>query len=164
MKKFGKRTWIALVAVLAVAVAAVGGYAYWTSTGSGSGSVTVGTDTPWQVDVSPASGAPLAPGGPVQVVGYTVTNNGSGNQALSGVTVSVAESNGSAWDGPGNCSAADFSVNGAPAGTAAFTTALAQVFGAGGSSSASVTVQMVETNANQNDCRNAHPPLLFVAG
>jgi hypothetical protein len=164
MKKSGKRTWIALVAILAVAVAAVGGYAYWTSTGSGSGSVTVGTDTPWQVEVAAATGGPLTPGGPYQTVGYTVTNNGSGNQALAGVTVSVAESDGSAWDGPGNCSAADFSVNGAPAGTAAYATALAQVFGPGGSSSASVTVQMVETNANQNDCRTAHPPLLFVAG
>ena len=85
------------------------------SSGSGSGSATVGTDTPWQVDVDAALGGPLTPGGPVQTVGYTVTNNSSGNQYLAGVTVSVDKNaNGSAWDGPGNCSAADFSVNGAP--------------------------------------------------
>jgi hypothetical protein len=164
MKRFGKKT-VVLLAVVGVAVcAAVAGYAYWTSSGSGSGSATVGTDTPWQVDVDAAVGGPLTPDGPVQTVGYTVTNNGSGHQYLAGVTVSVENANGSAWDGPGNCSAADFSVNGAPAGASYNHTALAQTFGAGGSSSASVTVQMVDTGANQNDCRLATVPLHFVAG
>ncbi len=163
MKRFGKRAWVGLAAIAAAAIAVVGGYAYWTSTGSGSGSVTVGTDTPWQVDTAAASGGPLTPGGPVETVGYTVTNNSTGNQALAGVTVSVANSDGSVWSS-GSCSAADFSVNGAPAGTSAYHTALAQTFGPGASDSASVTVQMVDTGVDQNDCRGLTVPLRFVAG
>ena len=164
MKRFGKRTLILLAVVGAAVFAAVAGYAYWTSSGSGSGSATVGTDTPWQVDVDAATGGPLTPGGPLQTVGYTVTNNSTGNQYLAGVTVSVANADGSAWDGPGTCSAADFSVNGAAAGAPYDHTALAQTFGPGGSSSASVTVRMVDTGVNQNDCRLATVPLRLVAG
>ena len=163
MKRFGKRTLVLLAAVSAAAVAAVGGYAYFTSSGSGSGSATVGTDTPWQVTTAAATGGPLTPGGPVQTVGYTVKNNSTGNQQLSSVVVSVATSIGGAWDGPGSCSAADFSVSGAAAGATYTHTALAQLFGPGGSDSASVTVRMVETGANQNDCRNAVVPLYFAA-
>jgi hypothetical protein len=164
MKRRGRRA-AAFLAIGLIAVSAtVAGYAYWTSSGSGSGSASVGTDTPWQVDVGAAAGGPLTPGGPTQTVGYTVTNNSTGNQYLAGVTVSVAESDGSAWDGPGNCSAADFSINGAAAGTPVNHTALSQTFGGGGSGSSSVTVQMVDTGGNQNDCRLATVPLRFVAG
>jgi hypothetical protein len=164
MKRRGRRAAALLVIGVIALAAVVGGYAYWTSTGSGSGSVTVGTDTAWQVDVSSATGGPLTPDGPAQTVQYTVTNNSTGSQKLTSVTVSVAESNGSAWDGPGNCSADDFSVGGAAVGTPAVLTALAQTFGPGGHDSASVTVQMVDTGSNQNDCRTADVPLRFVAG
>jgi hypothetical protein len=164
MKRFGKRTVVLLAVVSAAVLAAVAGYAYWTSSGSGSGSATVGTDTPWQVDVAAATGGPLTPGGPYQTVGYSVTNNSTGNQYLAGVPVSVANPDGSAWDGPGNCSAADFSVNGAAAGASYNHVALGQTCGPGGSGSSSVTVQMVDTGVNQNDCRTATVPLRFVAG
>ena len=104
------------------------------------------------------------PGGPAQTVQYTVTNTGSGDQVLAGVTVSVANGNGSAWTPVGGCSAADFSVNGQAAGSPHLHTALAQTFGPGGSSSATVSVRLVETGANQNGCQGVNVPLYFVAG
>ena len=164
MKRRGRKAAAFLVIGLIAVSATVAGYAYWTTSGSGSGSASVGTDTPWQVVVDPAVGGPLTPGGPTQTVGYTVTNNSTGNQYLAGVTVSVAESDGSVWNPPGNCSAADFSLNGEPAGTPAVLTALSQTFGGGGSGSSSVSVQMVDRGVDQNDCRLLTVPLRFVAG
>jgi hypothetical protein len=163
MKRISKRTAVLLAVVAAAVMAAVGAYAYWTTTGTGSGTATVGTDTPWQVDTAAATGGPLTPGGPSQTVGYTVTNNSTGHQLLSNVAISVANSDGSAWDGPGTCSAADFEVNGAAAGTAYDHTALAQNFAPGAAHASSITIQMIDTGVNQNDCRNAVVPLYLFA-
>jgi hypothetical protein len=91
-----------------------------------------------------------------------VTNTGSGNQYLANVTVSVANDDGTAWS-DGSCDAADFSVNGAPAGSPQVHTALQQTFGPGGSDSATVVVQMVDNGGNQDDCKNVTVPLYFVA-
>ncbi len=163
MKRFGKRTVVLLAVVSAAFVAAVAGYAYWTTTGTGAGSATVGTDTPWDVDTLAATGGPLTPGGPSQTVGYSVTNPSSGHQSLSNVAVKVANNDGSAWDGPGNCSAADFSVNGAGASATYNHGALAQNFAPGASHSSSFTIQMLDTGVNQNDCRLATVPLYLLA-
>ena len=164
MKKFTSKKGLVLLATMAVAIAAaVGAYAYFTTTGSGSGSALVGSDTPWQVDTDAATGGPLTPGGPSQTVGYTITNNSTGHQYLSNVAVSVANSDGSAWDGPGDCSAADFSVNGAAPGTAYDDNTLAQDFGPGADDSTSIDIQMVNRNANQNDCRGVTVPLYLYA-
>jgi hypothetical protein len=165
MKKFlvSKKGIALFVAAIAVAVAAFGAYAYFTTTGSGTGSATVGTDTPWQVDTDAATGGPLTPGGPSQTVGYTITNNSTGHQNLANVAISVANADGSAWDGPGNCSAADFEVNGAAAGTAYDDTTLAQNFAPGADDSTSITIQMIDTGANQDDCKTATVPLYLYA-
>ena len=163
MKKVSKRA-LVLLAVAGVAiVAALGAYAYFTTTGTGSGSATVGTDTPWQVDTDAATGGPLTPDGPSQTVSYTVTNNSSGHQSLANVAISVANADGSAWDGPGNCSAADFEVNGAAAGTAYDDTELAQNFAPGGSDTGTVTIQMIDTGVNQDACKDAIVPLYLFA-
>jgi hypothetical protein len=162
--RFRKRTWVLLgvVAVIA-AMASVGAYAYWTSTGSGTGSATVGTDTPWEVTTAAATGGPLTPDGPAQSIDYTVTNNSTGTQRLANVAISVANANGSAWDGPGTCSAADFEVNGAAAGTAYDDTSLAGDFAAAADDTAPITIQMIDTGANQNDCRGVTVPLYLFA-
>jgi hypothetical protein len=162
MKRFGKRTVVVLAVAVAASVAAVAGYAYWTSAGTGTGSATVGTSGAWLVTSQAPVGPALVPGGPAQTVQYTVQNTGTGDQVLGGVTVSVAGAGGSPWSS-GSCSPADFSVSGQPAGASLFHTALAQTFGPGGSSSASVTVRLVETGANQNDCKGVTVPLYFVA-
>jgi hypothetical protein len=163
MRRFGKRTVVVLAVVVAASVAAVAGYAFWTSTGTGSGNASTGTAGLWQVTSQSPSGASLVPGGPAQTVQYTVTNTGAGDQVLAGVTVSVANDNGSAWTPLGGCTAADFSVNGQSAGSPHFHTALAQTFGPGGSSSATVSVRLVETGGNQNGCQGKTVPLYFVA-
>ena len=162
MKRFGKRTVVVLAVAVAASVAAVAGYAFWTSTGSGSGSASTGTSGAWQVTSQSPQGVALVPGGPAQTVQYTVTNTGAGDQVLAGVMVSVANGDGSPWT-PGGCSAADFSVNGQSAGSPHFHTALAQTFGPGGSSSATVSVRLVETGANQNGCKSLTVPLHFAA-
>jgi hypothetical protein len=165
MKKFlmSKKGLVLLVTMVAVVATAVGAYAYFTSTGSGTGSATVGTDTPWQVDTDAATGGPLTPGGPSETVGYTITNNSTGHQNLANVAISVANADGSPWDGPGTCSAADFKVNGAAAGTAYNDTTLAGNFAPSADDSTSIDIQMIDTGVNQDDCRLATVPLYLLA-
>jgi hypothetical protein len=162
------------VVLLAIAALAIGigttAFAYFTSTGSGTGSATVGAATNWTVgeSVSPTGGAmypDAAIGGAhVQTHGYTVTNGGNGSQYLTQVVIKIANADGSPWDGPGTCSASDFSVGGQPVGTAWTDTALAGTFTSGQSkTTGSVTVEMIDNNANQNDCQSATVPLYFFA-
>lgn len=160
MRRHKRRT-AALLVVGAVALAtAVAGYAYWTSTGVSTGSAATAADTPWQINVETATGGPLTPGGAAQQVRYTVTNTSSGDLTLNGVTVSVADAGGSTWSS-GNCTSADFLLN----GSAPYVdTRLARTFTAGEAESATVTVQLVDNPAkNQNDCKNISVPLYFAA-
>jgi hypothetical protein len=162
MKRRGRRTATLLVTGVVALAAVVGGYAYWTSTGNGSAEATSDTSGPWAFKVAGPVGGPLSPDGPSQTFEYTVVNEGTGNQALAGVTVSVAEANGTSWSS-GTCSAADFSLNGGAAGDPLVDTRLAQTFGPGGSDSATVYVQLVDTGANQDDCQGVSVPLYFSA-
>jgi hypothetical protein len=162
MKTRGRRAAALLATGVVALAAAAAGYAYWTSTGSGSAEAATDTNGPWSFEVSGPTGGPLAPDGPSQSFLYTVQNDGTGSQALSSVTVSVANANGSTWTS-GDCSAADFSLNGGAAGDPLVDTRLAQVFGAGGSDSATVYVQMVDTGVNQDDCQGVTVPLYFSA-
>jgi hypothetical protein len=162
MKRRGRRAAVLLVTGVIALSSAVAGYAYWTSTGTDSGAAAVGTTSPWQVDVSTATGLPLYPGGNVQAVQYTVTNSGGVDQRLNSVTVSVANPDSSPW-AAGSCSAADFSVNGAAAGSPYVAAGLADLYGPGGSQTGTVYVSMVDTGANQNDCKGVTVPLYFAA-
>src|SRR4051794_33657469 len=104
---------VAAFAVAGGMVAMTGvGYAFFTSSGSGSGTATVGTDTAWEVTTDAATGGALTPNGPTDTVVINVKNNNSGAQQLQSLAISVANSDGSAWDGTGTCSASDFSVGG----------------------------------------------------
>ena len=170
MKFIKTKKGLALLAVLAVvAISAVGAFAYFTTTGTGTGTASVGTSTAWTVGESGIpSGGPLYPDhtigtGHIQTDGYTVTNPGSGSQNLTSVAISVANDDGSPWTS-GTCSASDFSVGGAPVGATYTDTALAGDFTAGQSkTTGTVTVQMIDSGSNQNDCKNATVPLYFVA-
>jgi len=162
MKRRGRRAAVLLVTGVIALAASMAGYAYWTSTGTSSGSASVGTTTPWEVTVAAASGPALSPGGAAQSFDYTVTNTGSVDQRLTSVSVSVATSGGSAWTS-GSCSAADFSVNGAAAGTPYVDTQLADLYGPSGYETGTVQVSMVATNTNQNDCKGVTVPLYFAA-
>jgi len=168
MKLIKSKKGLVLLATLAVAVvAAVGGYAYFTSSGHGTGTATVGTDSPWTVGQTGSTGGALYPDptigtGNIQSKAYDITNPSLGNQYLTQVTVEVANADGSAW-ASGSCSKDDFSIGGAPVGTTYTDTDSAGNFTAGETKSDSVTVQMIDNDANQNDCRGLTVPLYFVA-
>jgi hypothetical protein len=153
-----------VVGVVASLALAAGAYAYFTSTGTGSGSATVGTSTAWTITNNGTTGPALTPGGLTeQTMAYSVTNPSTGQQNLAKVTVSVANANGSAWDGPGSCSAADFSVNGAAAGATYDDLENAGNLAPGAVVNNTVTLKMVDTGANQDDCKAASVPLYLAA-
>jgi hypothetical protein len=139
-------------ALLGVGVA----FAYWTSTGSGTGTATTGTSTVWEVTTDAATGPALTPAGSTQDVTFHVKNNNTGVQRLNGVVVTVAGPGGAVWDGPGTCSAADYNV------LQHTVPALSDV-ASGATYSGTVTIQMVDTGSNQDDCKTATVPLYVSA-
>lgn len=173
MFHFTKKRAVVLAVVGSLAVSA-GAYAYFTSTGTGSGSATVGTSSAFVIAANAPSGGPLTPGGTTeQTIAYSVTNPSSGRQNLAKVTVRVANSNGTAWE-PTNadgslwtqtngCSAADFRVNGAPAGDPYEDTENARNLTAGEVVNNTVTIKMVNRDANQDACKDTAPPLYLAA-
>jgi hypothetical protein len=146
--------------------------AYFTTSGSGTGTVTVGTAGTFSVAEGTVTGDALTPGGATDTVPYTVTNHSEGAENLATVTVSVSADGSTPWsvtNSNGTCSAADFSINGAPAGqSVADISAAADIPGTtagpgANTSSGSVTIQMVDTNLNQDGCQGLTPPLWFAA-
>ncbi len=156
-KQNAKNRGIATVAVVAGLVLAGGGlaFAYWTSTGTGSGEATTGESVAFTIDVDPATGGPLTPGGPTQTVAFTVNNPSTGTLDLSDVTVTVANADGSAWTAVAGCSAADYDVD-AP-------TIVYGPIAGGGDVDGTVTITMINTDSDQDGCQNADVPLYFVA-
>jgi len=164
-----KKGLAALIAsVVAVGAMAFGAYAYFTSTGSGTGSATVGTDSAWTVGQTGSTGAAnLYPdttigAGSIQTKTYDITNPSAGHQNLTSVTVKVANADGSPWTS-GTCSKSDFSVGGAAPGATYTDTDSAGNFAGGETRSDTVTVQMIDSGSNQNDCRGLTVPLYFFA-
>jgi hypothetical protein len=177
MKRFiMSKKGLVLLAALVVAIAAsVGAYAYFTSTGTGTGSATVGTASNWTVGQTGVnSGGPLYPdpsigGANVQDNAYHVKNNNAGNQSLANVAISVANSNGSAWSAQADtnkpaCTKDDFSVGGEAVGVTHNDTSLAGTFTAGqDKTTGSVTVELIDNGANQDNCQGVTVPLYFSA-
>jgi predicted ribosomally synthesized peptide with SipW-like signal peptide len=155
-----------ILAVAMLGIAAVGAYAYFTDSGTGTGSATVGTSDPWSVHVANTVPTPLFPGSAADSQTYEVTNDGDGNQLLNAVSIRIAEANGDPWDGNGTCSSDDFEINSAGPG-ATDTTTYGSPSGAfapnDGTGPVAFTVRMVETGANQDDCKNETPPILVTA-
>jgi hypothetical protein len=184
MKLRSKRTLVLLGVLAGVAVfAAAGAYAYFTSTGHGSGSAAVGTSTAWQVNTDAYSGGPLTPGGgsaTYESIKYRVKNNNSGQQALANVNIKVAGTDGSGnatvWSaqadsGKPACSKDDFrlSVDGgttwAAAGASVDDAVLAGNLapGATTTSDGTIMIRMVDSGANQDNCKSQSVPLYLYA-
>jgi hypothetical protein len=166
MKHLTKKHAVIVAAIGSLAFGAAA-FAYFTSTGTGSGTATVGTSTAWQVDTVAPDGLPLTPGGATeQTIGYTVTNNSSGNQHLANVNVKVGNTAGDgsfvAWSS-GSCSADDFNINGAGAGAAYDDDDAAGNLDAGADVSDAITITMVDTGVNQDDCKDVTVPLYLSA-
>jgi hypothetical protein len=174
MRRFTKKRLIGALSLIAVLAVAGAAYAYFTSTGTGTGSATVGSATNWTVgETGTPTGGPLYPdaaigGANIQTDKYTVTNAGKGSQNLTQVVVSIANANGSAWSTQTNpakpaCTASSFSVGGAAIGTPWTDTSLAGDYAAGASKSGTVTVEMIDNNANQDNCQGVTVPIYFSA-
>ncbi|MEV8082570.1 hypothetical protein [Pseudarthrobacter oxydans] len=140
-----------------VALVAIGGgaaFAYWTATGTGSADTTAGESKNFTI-TSKITGEPLSPGGPEQLVSFTVTNPGTGIQTASKVDVRVANSDGTTWTSEKGCTAGDFAV-----GTPNFTATSIEPSEA---ATGTVTLRMVNLNENQDRCQGATVPLYFSA-
>ncbi|AUI51900.1 hypothetical protein [Arthrobacter crystallopoietes] len=147
------------VAITTAALVAIGGgaaFAYWTSTGSGTGSATTGTTVPFTVTSTTATGGPLTPGGPSQVVEFEVTNPSTGVQRLQNVIVTVADEDGILWTDAGGCSYKDYFVS-----DAVFTAG--DVAPNGGKVTGTVTIKMNNLATNQDACKGLAVPLHFSA-
>jgi hypothetical protein len=169
----------ALIATLVVAISAVGAYAYFTSTGSGTGTAKVGTSTTWQVDSLAYAGGPLTPGGGLgtyETVDYNVTNNSTGQQNLANVNIKVATAIGGAWSNntafplKPACTAGDFQISldggttWAAAGASADDTELAgNRAPSTTTANATITLRMIDTGANQDNCKTLDVPLYLFA-
>lgn len=150
-------------------------FAFFTSTGTGTGSATVGTaSATWSVASTTATGGALYPDaaigtGHIDTITYSVKNNGSGTQSLNQVVISVANSDGSTWSSQTNmsdpaCDASDFSIDAQPVGQSDTDTSLAGSVLAGATATGgSVTIQMIDNGANQDNCQGVTVPLYFSA-
>lgn len=153
MSRHKKRFTLAALVVLMLSGAGAA-FAYWTSTGTGQGTATTGTSVVFTIAAEDPVGT-ISPGGVGQTVAFTVTNPGPGVQALTSVTVSIADAEGP-WVPPTGCLLADY--------TAAITTAPAPgAIAVGASVPGTATVTLANTGVNQDACKLAVVPLLFTA-
>jgi hypothetical protein len=132
--------------------------AFFTSTGSGTGQGSVGSATNWTVTAAAVTGGPIYPGQGTEHIPFTITNAGSGNQALQTAVASVNSGTGGAITQAGvavpGCLAADFTATaGAP--TPAFGTSIIPT----GTASVSVAVTMTDTAVSQNACQGKTPDI-----
>lgn len=173
MKRFISKK-VAIVGGAAALIVALSGaaYAYFTATGTGTGTAQVGYATNWKITSTPGSGT-LYPdasigGANQESVGFSVTNEGKGDQNLAALYVIVANSDGSPWSYQPNpnepaCTGADFSVGGAPVGTPYEITSGGGIgtYTPGQTANGSVSVEMIDNGANQDNCQGLSVPLYF---
>jgi hypothetical protein len=164
-------------------------FAYFTTSSTGAGSASVGSQASWSIATTSAVGSALTPSvtdtscppsipsagatgdcSSSQTLTYTVTNHSGVQEALSGVTISVANADGSPWAptkaiaADDACSASDFSIDGNTVGTPFDDTSLAGPVNPGvTTSSSNVSVILVDNSANQDNCEGLTHPLYFVA-
>ena len=137
MKRFSKRTWVAIVAILAIALSAVGAFAYFTAAGSGTGNAAVGSATA-VVITSDTNGTDLYPGGGDETVDVHVENPGSGQQFVNDVS-GVVQDNAGCLGSWFEVDTIDLNANIAPGATVDTSTA----------------VRMNDSGGDQDACQNA---------
>lgn len=153
--------------------------AFFTSSGQGTGSETTGTSTAFKVTSTPGTSANLVPDetigtGQVNTISYSVENEGTGRQQLANVSIQVAGSSGvspnataTTWSAQADgskpaCTAADFSVGGAAVGTT-YTASPGTMLAPGATYPGTVTLQMIDNGANQDNCKGVTVPLFIAA-
>jgi hypothetical protein len=148
---------IGLAAGLTLGAAGVA-FAYFTSSGSGTGQASTGSATNWGVSAAAVVGGPLYPGQGSQTITYTVTNNGSGNQALNTAVATVNSGTGGAVTQGGvvaaGCLASWYNAT-AAAPSPAFHTSIIPT----GTATVVATVTMSDPGVNQNPCQGIAPDI-----
>jgi hypothetical protein len=152
-----KRIIITTAAMLAVGTGAA--FAYWSAAGTTTATAKAGQSVAFKVSSTVPAGLALTPGGPSQSAEFTITNENTGAQILSGLVVSVANADGTDWTSAKGCSAADFKV--LPP-TFIPGQGLGQIK-ANHAVSGKVTIQMVNLDENQDRCQGVSVPLHFAA-
>jgi hypothetical protein len=152
-----KRIIITTAAMMAVGTGAA--FAFWSAAGTTTVAAVAGKSVAFKVSSTLPVGGALTPGGHPQYAEFTIKNENTGVQNLSGFVVSVANADGTDWTSPEGCSAADFLV-GAPAFGPS--KGLGQI-PVGGTVSGKVYIQMVNLPENQDRCQGVSVPLHFAA-
>lgn len=165
-RHFKKRT--ALAALLLLLLGAVAAIAYFTGgSNSVTGSGTVGASTQWSItEGSPTWSGGLSaiyPGAGTEYLPFTVTNNGSGHQAVTSITASLpAKANGDAETAAGvdipGCLASWFTVS-----VDASNPSLPANLAPAGTYNGKVDLTMQDSGTNQNACQNAAPAVTITA-
>lgn len=161
MFKLNKKRVAIGVGAAAIVVAAPFAYSYWTEEGSGNGSAATGTTEPITVnqDTFDAIEDALYPGGaPVELSG-DFDNENDGPVYIDHVTVEVDPT----WSSDlvdvslPECDAEDFAID----GTATVTDEIE--VGAGQGEWSGLTIQLVNSDDNQDNCKDVTVPLVYTA-
>ena len=145
---------LAIAATIAFGVAA---YAYWTGSGSGSGSASAATPASLTVNQTNAAITNLYPGGPARALNGNFDNPNAGAVYVHDVTATVHALNAQADGSKPACTEADFAIGGSA-------TVNAQVAaGTGVGSWSGLTVSMLNTGANQDNCKGVSIQIDYTA-
>lgn len=148
----------ALTAIAAFAVVAIAGsaFAYFTTSGEGTGSAAVGTSQ--EVTVTQVGSVTnLQPGGTAQAVDFAIHNPLTTKQFVSKVTVSISSVEGENITAETPCTAADFKLT--------QPTAINKDLASGETkfSPSGATIAMIDSESNQDGCKEATVNLSFSA-
>ncbi len=147
----------ALVMVPTVAGVFVAGtaFAYWTTSGAGTGTSSAGTSAPVTVTGVGATG--LVPGGTAQSISFTINNSQPTAQYISSVAISIASITKKA-NAVGDCVAGDFELT-QPNSINSDIASGSRNFDA----SQGAKIRMINSNYNQDGCKEATVNLNFTA-
>jgi hypothetical protein len=145
-----------MLGAVALVFAAVGAYAYWTQGGSGTGTATAGTTSSITVNQT-STAAGLYPGGPAATLSGNFDNPNASAVQISSITAVVSSITNGATDGSKpTCTPADFSIGGSVGPTTVPS-------GTGVGSWSGLTIQLLNTTANQDNCKGATANIAYTA-
>ena len=155
MRRFNRRGLAAFGVGVMVIAAAGAGFAYWTQGGTGNGSATTGsTGTITVNQTTTVTG--LYPGATPVALAGTFTNTSSGPVTISSVTATVTAFSAQADPAKPACTQADYAIGGAAAGGVV-------PVGTNVGSWSGLTVGLLNTATNQDNCKNVVIAIGYVA-
>jgi hypothetical protein len=153
-----KRIIITTAAMMAVGTGAA--FAFWSAAGTTTVAAVAGKSVAFKVSSTVPVGGALTPDSHPQSAEFTIKNENTGVQNLSGLVVKVANADGTPWASPEGCSAVDFLVS-----TPTFSPGSkgSGPIQANATVSGKVTIQMRNLDENQDRCQGVSVPLHFAA-